>query len=176
MSESKRRFLPLVKDPEYGFRLSQADLAVNKVIAASSRQKARDYVDLVSIWKNWCPLGPLVLAASGKPPFFSPQKIVEEIRRRGQGVWDEEYQSVKGLPEGWTPGFVRASLFEALDKAQTYIEHAPHVALGRLLIDTATMTPAEISEETEGRLEFRRATEEPDPVPELKDVRPEWGK
>lgn len=174
MSESKRRFLPLVEDDEYGFRLSQADLAVNKVIAASARRKARDFVDLVSIRENWCPLGPLVLAASGKPPFCSPSKIIEEIRRRGLGVWDEEYLSVKGLPEDWTPAVVRKALSESLDQAQAYIEQAPVEALGRLVSDTATMTPAEISQENQDRLEFRRATEEPDPVPELRDTFRDW--
>ena len=174
MSESKRRFLPLVEDKEYGFRLSQADLAVNKVLAASTRQKARDYVDLVSIRKNWCPLGPLILATSGKPPFYSPSKIIEEICRRGLSVWDDEYRSVKGLPEDWTPTFVREALSEALDHSQAYVEHAPLEALGVLVTDTATMTPAEISEENESRLEFRRATEEPDPVPEFKDAISDW--
>jgi hypothetical protein len=174
MGESKRRFLPLVEDDEYGFRLSQMDLAVNKVIAASARRKARDYVDLVSIRENGCPLGPLVLAASGKPPFFSPLKIIEEIRRRGLGVWDEEYLSVKGLPVDWTPATVRKALSEALDQAQAYIEHAPVEALGCLVIDTATMTPAEVSQENEGRLEFRHATEGPDPVPEFRDIARDW--
>jgi hypothetical protein len=102
MSESKRRFFPLVRDEEWGFRLAQADLAVNKVLAASSRRKARDHVDLVSIRAKWCALGPLALAAAGKPPFWSPTKIIEEIRRRGLGIWDEEYRSVRGLPESWT--------------------------------------------------------------------------
>jgi hypothetical protein len=174
MSESRRRFLPLVNDQPYGFRLSQADLAVNKVLAAGARRKARDYVDLVSIARSWCPLGPLVLAASGKPPFYSPSRIIEEIRRRGLGVWDDEYRSVKGLPEDWSPAFVREALSEALDKAQAYVERAPLEALGRLVSDKATMTPAEIMPDNAARLEFRRATDEQIPVPEFKDALPAW--
>ena len=73
-AETKRRFFPLVKDEEWGTRLHQADLAVNKVLAASGRSKARDIADLVAIGRNYCPLGPLVLAAAGKPPNFSPRR------------------------------------------------------------------------------------------------------
>jgi hypothetical protein len=80
-AETKRRFFPLVKDEELGARLHQADLAVNKVLAAAGRSKARDIADLVAITLNYCPLGPLVLAAAGKPPNFSPRRTIDEIRR-----------------------------------------------------------------------------------------------
>lgn len=100
MSESRTRFFPLVKDDAWGARLHQTDLAVNKVIAASSRTKARDFVDLVAISQNMCPLGPLLLAAAGKPPHFSPSRMIEEIRRRGHSVPTAEYDAVKGLRPG----------------------------------------------------------------------------
>src|SRR3974390_2422153 len=51
-AETKRRFFPLVRDEEWGARLHQADLAVNKVLAAASRSKARDIADLVAIARN----------------------------------------------------------------------------------------------------------------------------
>ena len=73
-AETKRRFFPLVKDEEWGARLRQADLAVNKVLAAAARSKARDIADLLAIARNYCPLGPLLLAAAGKPPNFSPRR------------------------------------------------------------------------------------------------------
>ena len=53
------RLLSLVKDEAWGARLHQGDLAVNKVLAASGRSKARDIADLVAIGLNYCPLGPL---------------------------------------------------------------------------------------------------------------------
>src|SRR4051794_36766119 len=73
-AETRLRFFPLVRDEEWGARLHQADLAVNKILAASGRSKARDIADLVAIGRNYCPLGSLVLAASGKPPNFSPRR------------------------------------------------------------------------------------------------------
>lgn len=58
MSETKRRFYPLVQDDEWGARLHQNDLAINKVLAASTRRQARDFADIVSIVEHLCPLGP----------------------------------------------------------------------------------------------------------------------
>ena len=69
-AETKRRFFPLVKDEEWGARLHQADLAVNKVLAASGRSKARDIADLVAISQNYCALGPLVLPPPGSLQTF----------------------------------------------------------------------------------------------------------
>ena len=61
-----RRFFPAQNDPEFGFRLHEADLAVNKVLCAARRNSAaRDAVDLVNIVDRYAPLGPLVWAVSG---------------------------------------------------------------------------------------------------------------
>ena len=55
-----RRFFPAVVDDELGFRLHQADLAVNKVLCASLRREAaRDAVDIANIVRRYAPLGPL---------------------------------------------------------------------------------------------------------------------
>ena len=48
-AETKRRFFPLVNG---GARLHHADLAVNKILTASARSKARDIADLVAIAEN----------------------------------------------------------------------------------------------------------------------------
>jgi hypothetical protein len=49
MSDTRIRFFRLVKDKQWGLQLHQADLAINKVLAASSRRKARDFADIVAI-------------------------------------------------------------------------------------------------------------------------------
>lgn len=125
MSESRRRFFPIVRDEEWGARLHRADLAVNKVLAASSRRVARDFVDLVSISKFISPLGPIVMAAAGKPPHYSPQKTVDEIRRRGLSISNEEYASVKGLPDDWSADTIRVDLIAALDAASDWQPPSP---------------------------------------------------
>ncbi|SEI19206.1 hypothetical protein SAMN05216228_10456 [Rhizobium tibeticum] len=80
MSETRTRFFPLVRDEEWGARLHRVDLAVNKVLAASTRTKARDYVDLLMIDTHMCPLGPVIMAAAGKPPHFD---AAQQCRSRG---------------------------------------------------------------------------------------------
>jgi hypothetical protein len=107
MSETRIRFFPLMRDAEWGARLHPADLAVNKVLAASTRTKARDFVDLAVIAEEYCPLGAVIMAASGKPPHYSPVRIVDEIRRRGLSVSNDEYESVRGLPSGWSATMIR---------------------------------------------------------------------
>ena len=164
MSETRIRFFPLVKDEQWGLRLHQADLAVNKILAASSRRKARDFADIVAISANMCPIGPLVMAAAGKPPAYSPQKIIEQIRWHAETIPDEEYSAVKGLPADWTPPFIRTEVTRQMALAETYIMRAPVAAVGVLSVD-ADGTPIEITDETIKTAVLRKATEEPDVMP-----------
>ena len=133
-SETKRRFFPLVKDEEWGTRLHQADLAVNKVLAASGRSKARDIADLIAIARNYCPLGPLIVAAAGKPPNFSPRRTIDEIRRHALSIPAEEYLAVKGLPADWSPEFIRDEVSRQLDIADKYANASSNF-LGVLAVD-----------------------------------------
>jgi hypothetical protein len=164
MSDTRIRFFPLVKDEQWGLRLHQADLAINKVLAASSRRKARDFADIVAISTNMCPIGPLVMAAAGKPPAYSPQKIIEQIRWHAQAISDDEYSAVKGLPADWTPQFIRAEVTKQMDLAETYIMSAPVALVGVLSVD-ADGTPIEVTSETIKDAVLRKAAEEPDVMP-----------
>lgn len=162
--DTRIRFFPLVKDEQWGLRLHQADLAINKILAASSRRKARDFADLVAIAANMCPLGPLIMAAAGKPPAYSPQKIIEQIRWHAQTIPDEEYAAIKGLPADWTPAFIRAEVTRQTDLAETYIMSAPVDVVGVLSVD-ADGTPIEVTNETIKTAVLRKATEEPEVMP-----------
>ena len=171
MSETKRRFLGLVRDPEWGVRLHKVDLAVNKILAASTRTKARDFVDLVSISRFMSPLGPLIMAAAGKPPFFSPVRIVNEIRRRGLSIDNEGFESVKGIPTEWSSEMIRDALEKALDAAEAYIKSAPLDALGVLALD-AQGVPVELSsmKDLPPGVQLRKATEEPEVMPAVDGI------
>lgn len=173
MSESRIRFFPLVRDDEWGARLHQADLAVNKVIAASSRTKPRDFVDLVTIAERMCPLGPLVMAAAGKPPHFSPQKIIDEIRRRGLSISNEQYDTVKGLPSSWDAAYIRELLVAALDSAESYILAAPVDLVGVLSVNSEG-TPIETYSLEDEEVSFRKATPEPEVIPSVPEALQEW--
>lgn len=153
-----------MKDEQWGLRLHQADLAVNKILAAASRRKARDFADLVAIATYMCPLGPLMMAAAGKPPNYSPQKIVDQIRWHAQSVSEAEYLSVKGLPSDWTPEFIRAEMTKQANLAEAYIATAPVEVIGMLSVNVGGL-PVEVTNETLGASVLRRATEEPDVMP-----------
>ena len=170
MSETRTRFFPLIRDAEWGARLHPADLAVNKVLAASSRTKARDFVDLVGIDENYCPLGAVVMAASGKPPHYSPVRIIDEIRRRGLSVISDEYESVKGLRPGHSPAIVRDKLAAALDRAESYVCGAPAETVGLLAVD-GTGVPVQAAAIDEAGVMFRKATQEPEVMPGFSDTR-----
>lgn len=165
MSETKLRFFPLVKDEQWGLRLHQSDLAVNKVLAAASRRKARDFADIVAISENMCPLGPLAMAAAGKPPSFSPQKIIEQIRWHAQSIPDDEYTAVKGLPEAWTPQFIRSAITGQVDLADRYLLKAPVEVVGALAVN-ADAIPVEVTADGLAAAILRRATNEPDVMPQ----------
>ena len=163
-SETKRRFFPLVRDQEWGARLHQADLAVNKVLAASGRSKARDIADLVAIGCNYCPLGPIVLAAAGKPPNFSPRRTIDEIRRHILGIPAEEFAAVKGLPADWSAEFIRDEALRLVELADKYIMTASPDLLGILTVDKDGV-PIEVSDENRARAILRKATDEPEVMP-----------
>lgn len=82
--DSAWRFLPLVQDGLGGLLLHPVDLAVNKALALAGRDEARDLVDMDYILQHILPLGPLVWAAVGKDPGFSPLSLLEQLKRSGR--------------------------------------------------------------------------------------------
>ncbi len=169
MSETKTRFFPLVRDAEWGARLHPADLAVNKVLAASSRTKARDFVDLVAIEEGLCPLGPLVMAASGKPPHYSPVRMIEEMRRRGLSLSNADIQSVKQISGNAPAQDLREKLTGALGRAEAYVENVPPELVGLLAVNSHGV-PVEVETLKVDGVAFRRATSETDVIPQLRDI------
>jgi len=163
-AETKRRFFPLVRDEAWGARLHQADLAVNKVLAAAGRSKARDIADLVAIGRNYCPLGPLLLAAAGKPPNFSPRRSIDEVRRHALSIPAEEFAAVKGLPADWTTEFLRDDALRLIDMADNYVMEASIDLLGVLAVNEQSV-PIEVTSGNHGDAVLRKATDEPEVMP-----------
>lgn len=143
--EACRRFFPALDDDELGFRLHQADIAVNKLLCASRRQGApRDAVDLVNIVNRYSPLGPLVWAVTGKNPDLTPPRVIRDLRGIAFGYSNEEIVAVRTEGENpMTREELRGVLESALDEAHDYCnEVAPIEYDGRLFVD-ANETPIE---------------------------------
>ena len=143
------RFYPVIADDQLGFRLHQADNAVNKVLCAARRYgAARDAVDLVFIVRNYAPLGSLIWAATGKAtainnaisstaPEENPTQLIRNIRANVFGYADEQIRAVSLTGESsLTRVDVRQILEPALDDAESYCDDtAPLDLLGHLFVD-----------------------------------------
>jgi hypothetical protein len=135
--ETCLRFFPAIADEEFGFRLHQADNAVNKVLCASRRREARDAVDIATIAEQYAPLGPLVWAAIGKDKGVNPQQMLRSIRDRVRGFSDEEIRAVR-MDSGHTVSRdkILKIVEPALDAAYRYCEEeAPLEWIGHLFVD-----------------------------------------
>jgi hypothetical protein len=75
------RFFPTLRDETFGYMLHPIDLATNKVIAAAGRREPRDIVDLLTVNDRILSLGAVVWAAVGKSLGFTPEGLINEIRR-----------------------------------------------------------------------------------------------
>lgn len=136
--ETCKRFFPAQDDEDLGYRLHQADAAVNKVLCASRRQQAaRDAVDLANIVKRYCSLGPLVWAVVGKDPNQTPPTIIKNLRSNAFGYSDDEIRTVRMEHEAAIGrDELRRILTPAFDAASHYCDEvAPNDYLGHLFID-----------------------------------------
>jgi hypothetical protein len=80
-ADSAFRFFPLVSDEVLGYRLHDVDAATNKILAAVSRQKVRDFIDLMQVDSTYISLGNAVWAAAAKDEGYTPNMIMQELRR-----------------------------------------------------------------------------------------------
>lgn len=135
--ETSKRFYPAVDDDELGFRLHEADAAINKVLCAARRNSAaRDAADLVNIVLEYAPLGPLIWALPAKDVALAPPRIILDIRKNVFGYADEEIRSLRMEGNEMTRDQVRTVLDPALDRAENYCEnHAPTELLGNLFVN-----------------------------------------
>jgi hypothetical protein len=136
--ETSKRFFAAITDEELGFRLHEADNAVNKVLCASRRNTApRDAADLVTIVEEYAPLGPLVWAVCGKDDNLTPPRIIQGIRKNAFGYADVQFRTIRTSGGTITQEKVRKALNSALERASNYCnELAPADFLGCLFVDS----------------------------------------
>lgn len=154
--ESDYRFFPTVPDPQFGYMLHEADLAMNKVSAAVSRRVVRDAVDLVTIHERILPLGAAIWAACDKFPGWSPEGLINEIRRTAQ-YRREEFEEIEPA-EPIDPAVIALKLREGLASAEEFVLRMPTEKAGLLFLkgDRAVQPdPAHLADYVEHRAQRR---------------------
>jgi hypothetical protein len=79
--DSAFRFFPVQADDKCGYRLQDADAAINKVLALAGRSEARDFVDVLHLHSSYLSLGAMAWAACGKDPGFTPEFLLDQAGR-----------------------------------------------------------------------------------------------
>jgi hypothetical protein len=132
-ADSAFRFFPTIKDDLFGYRLHPVDLAINKVFAAAGRREVRDIYDLAVLQDMTAPLSALIWAGVEKSPGFTPEGLIEEIRRNlvhPKSAW-EEIAADEPIDALAITEMARAGL----NDAETFAAAMPTEKLGLLFLD-----------------------------------------
>jgi hypothetical protein len=132
--DSSWRFMPVLRSQEFGYALHPIDLATNKVLALAGRGEPRDLLDTLYCHKHIMGLGPLVWAAVGKDPGFSPLSLLELLRRRGK-LRQEDLDRLH-LAEPVDLRTLKSEWLEALDAAEAFVRNRPPDEAGCLYYST----------------------------------------
>lgn len=118
VADSDFRFFPTMPDETFGYVLHPVDLATNKVAAAYGRSEPRDVVDLLVIHERILPLGAAIWASGGKAPGFTPEGIINEIRRVARYT-EADFRWVNSDPP-LDPAATIRRLWEVLHEAEAF--------------------------------------------------------
>ncbi|MDH3473907.1 MAG: hypothetical protein OEM59_09440 [Rhodospirillales bacterium] len=128
------RFFAAQRDADFGCRLHDVDLAVDKITSAAGHLDAGDLADLVGSVSAVGPLGPLIWAATAKTD-HGPGRLIEELRRRVDACPLEELVQIP-LDSPMEARQAKDELLAALGRAEVWArDEAPEVAPGQLFVD-----------------------------------------
>jgi len=130
--DSDYRFFPTIPDELFGYVLHPADLAMNKVMAASGRSEVRDIIDLLTVHETVLPLGAVIWAAVEKAPGFTPEGLIAEIRRTSHYPRSEWNKLVSTEPI--EPLVIMPKLRAILDEAEAFVMKMPTEKAGLLFL------------------------------------------
>jgi hypothetical protein len=132
-ADSAFRFFPIVPDQVLGYRLHDADVATNKVLAAAGRVKVRDFIDLMQIDRDYVSLGVAIWAATGKDEGFTPELIIDQLRRNCR-INPDSMEGVK-MVQPADPVALKKEWLECFTAAEALMETFPSDTLGCLYLD-----------------------------------------
>lgn len=130
--DSDFRFFPTMRDETFGYVLHPVDLATNKVGAAYGRREPRDVVDLLTIHDRILPLGAVIWAAAGKALGFTPEGIINEIRRLSR-YEEADFRRLASDPPV-DPAATMRRLRDILDEAEAFVTQMPTDKAGLLFL------------------------------------------
>ena len=136
VADSDFRFFPTMPDETFGYVLHPVDLATNKVAAAYGRSEPRDVVDLLVIHERILPLGAAIWASGGKAPGFTPEGIINEIRRVARYT-EADFRWVNSDPP-LDPAATMRLLWEVLHEAEAFVLRMPTEKVGLLFLEGST--------------------------------------
>lgn len=133
VADSDYRFFPVTPDAQFGFVLHPVDLAVNKLLAATSRREVRDIVDLVGIHQRYLSLGAIAMAAAEVAPGFTPEGLLAELRRNSRHA-DEDFRALKAETE-INPAAIMSDLKSAIDAGEAFVALMPSDTVGTIYLE-----------------------------------------
>jgi hypothetical protein len=133
VADSDYRFFPTIADETFGYILHPVDLATNKVGAAYGRREPRDIVDLITSHERILPLGAAIWAAAGKAVGFTPEGIINEIRRTGRYT-DADFRRVTSEPT-IDPAATMRRFRDLLNEAEEFVRLMPTDQVGLLFLE-----------------------------------------
>lgn len=101
-------------------------------MAAAGRREPRDVVDLVTIHDQILPLGAVVWAAVGKSLGFTPEGLINEIRRLARYT-EADFRRVASEPPV-DPAVTMTLFRKALDEAEAFVLRMPTEKIGLLFL------------------------------------------
>jgi hypothetical protein len=145
--DSAFRFFPVSKDEELGYVLHKFDLATNKVLALANRSEIRDVIDIVELHQKWLPLTAYVWAGCGKDPGFTPQMILDAIRRNAK--FSPQSLSLEQLSAEVDIHRLKRDLLGAIDQASSQIEILPVEQVGCVYLNELSEPAFEIPDDVQ---------------------------
>ena len=128
------RFFPIQQDDRFGYRLHDADAAVNKVLALAGRNEIRDFVDVLHLNDTYLSLGALAWAACGQDPGYTPDFLLEQTARHA--AYTETDLHRLALREPLDLGALKRRWLIARDEARTLVADLPASEVGCLYLDS----------------------------------------
>jgi hypothetical protein len=127
------RFFPVLEDPDLGYRLHDVDLAVNKCLALANRNEVRDIIDLLQLHGEVIALSAACWAACGKDPGFTPDLLLDCMRRNS--IIRPEQLAAESLARPLSPTELKRNWLSLLAETEEALRSLPAADLGCIYLD-----------------------------------------